>query len=165
MTKAPGETVFSNFLLNFVLGGAILYIFGSLTSVLDFIAIQHGVYHPDLVSAVGFVLLAAGLGTRLEATRTLGRYYSPVVKILPGHELVKHGIYRHLRHPIYLGSMLIFLSVPLIFHSLYGLVVTALAIPFILHRIQVEERMLRKKFGNEYADYARKSKRLIPYIY
>lgn len=165
MTKATGKSTFSNFVLNFVFGGAIFYICGSLVSVLDFMTIRHALYHPDFVSLVGFILLAAGLGTRLQATRTLGEYFSPVVRILPEHKLIKHGIYRHLRHPIYLGSMLAFFSVPFIFHSLYGLLVTALAIPFILHKIQVEEQMLIEKFGDEYTDYVKKSKRLIPYVY
>lgn len=132
---------------------------------MDFIVIQRAAYHFDFVSVIGFVLLISGLGTRLQATRTLGEYFSPVVRVLPEHKLVKHGIYKHLRHPIYLGSMLAFFSVPFIFHSLYGFLVTALAIPFILYKIRVEERMLTEKFGDEYRDYVKNSKKLIPYVY
>ena len=163
--KAADKSIFSNFILNFVFGGAIFYVCGSLVSILDFIFIQHAVYHPDPVNIAGFVLLPAGLGIRLQGTRTLGEYFSPVVRILPEHKLVKQGIYKHLRHPIYLGSMLAFFSVPLIFHSLYGLFVTAFAVPFILHKIQIEEQMLVEKFGDEYRDYVKHSKRLIPHVY
>ena len=87
------------------------------------------------------------------------------MRILPDHKLIRHGIYRYVRHPIYLGSMLAFFSIPFLFHSLYGLLVTTLAVPFILYKIQAEERTLIEKFGDEYRDYIRNSKRLIPYVY
>jgi protein-S-isoprenylcysteine O-methyltransferase Ste14 len=154
---------FSDLFLNF--GGAMLYFLGSLTSVLDFIVIQHATYHFDLVSLFGFVLVTLGLGVRLQATRTLGKYFSLKTRVLPEHKLIKNGIYKHIRHPIYLGSMLAFFSITLIFHSLNGFIVTALAIPFILNRIRVEEQMFTEKFGNEYKEYIRKSKKLIPYLY
>jgi protein-S-isoprenylcysteine O-methyltransferase Ste14 len=146
-------------------GGAIFYIFGSLVSILDFIVFQQAAYRFDFVNLVGFALIIAGLGLRVQAQRTLGKYFSPVTKVLPEHKLIKYGIYRHVRHPIYLGSLLAFFSVPLIFHSIYGLIVIALAIPFMLHRIRVEEQMLIDKFGEEYRDYIKNSKKLIPYIY
>ncbi len=163
MRRVAKKGKFSGLILNF--GGGIFYFCGSLVSVLDFIMIQQAAYHFDFVSLVGFVLLTAGLGTRLQATRTLGRYFSPTVRVLPKHKLIKHGIYRHVRHPIYLGSLLAFFSIPLIFHSLYGLLVTTLAIPFILYKIRAEEQMLIEKFGDEYRDYIKNSKKLIPYVY
>jgi protein-S-isoprenylcysteine O-methyltransferase Ste14 len=154
---------FSDLILNF--GGGMLYFLGSLTSVLDFIIIQHLTYRFDFVSLLGFVLLIAGLGIRLQATRTLGEYFSPKTRVLPEHKLIKSGIYKHIRHPIYLGSMLAFFSITLIFHSLIGFMVTALAIPFILNRIRVEEQMFTEKFGDEYKEYIKKSKKLVPYLY
>jgi protein-S-isoprenylcysteine O-methyltransferase Ste14 len=154
---------FSDLFLNF--GGGILYFLGSLTSVLDFIIIQHATYHFDFVSLLGFVFIVVGLGVRLQATRTLGKYFSPKTRVLPEHKLIKNGIYKHIRHPIYLGSMLAFFSITLIFHSLYGFIVTALAIPFILNRIRVEEQMFTEKFRDEYKEYIKKTKKLIPYLY
>jgi protein-S-isoprenylcysteine O-methyltransferase Ste14 len=160
---AGSKGKFSGFVLNF--GGATFYFLGSLTSVLDFIILQHATYHFDFVSLLGFVFLTVGLGVRLQATRTLGKYFSPKTRVLPEHKLIKNGIYKRIRHPIYLGSMLAFFSITLIFHSLYGFIVTALAIPFILNRIRVEERMFTQKFGDEYKEYIKKSKKLIPYVY
>ena len=160
---AGSKGKFSDLILNF--GGGMLYFLGSLTSVLDFIIIQHATYHFDFASFFGFVLLIAGLGIRLQATRTLGKYFSPTTRVLADHKLIKDGIYKHIRHPIYLGSMLAFFSVTLIFHSIYGFIVTALAIPFILNRIRVEEQMFIQKFGDEYREYIKKSKKLIPYFY
>jgi protein-S-isoprenylcysteine O-methyltransferase Ste14 len=163
MGRVARKGKFSYLILNF--GGGIFYFWGSLVSVLDFVIIQHAAYHFDFVNLVGFVLVIAGLGLRLQATRTLGKYFSPTVRVLPEHRLIKHGIYKHVRHPIYLGSLLAFFSIPLIFHSLYGFLVTTLAIPFILYKIRVEEQMFIEKFGDEYRDYIKNSKKLIPYVY
>jgi protein-S-isoprenylcysteine O-methyltransferase Ste14 len=157
-----GKDNFSNLILNF--GGGIFYFCGSLVSLLDFVIFQNVTYHSDFL-VLGFALLIVGLGVRIQATRTLGKFFSTKVRVLPEHKLIKHGIYKHVRHPIYLGSMLAFFSVTLIFRSLYGFIITTIAIPFILHKIQVEEQMLIEKFGDEYREYVRNSKRLIPYIY
>jgi hypothetical protein len=75
MTRAARKGRFSNLVLNF--GGGIFYFCVSRVSVLDFIMIQQAAYHFNLVNLVGFVLLTAGLGVRLQATRTLGKYFSP----------------------------------------------------------------------------------------
>lgn len=163
MKRTARKNNFSDLILNF--GGGFIYFCGSLVSVLDFLIIQRAAYRLDSVSIIGFALLIAGLGLRLQATRTLGKYFAPTVRVLPEHRLITYGVYKHIRHPIYLGSMLAFFSIPLIFHSLYGFLVTALAIPFILHKIRIEERMFVEKFGDEYREYAKNSKKLIPYVY
>jgi protein-S-isoprenylcysteine O-methyltransferase Ste14 len=138
---------------------------GILVSVVDFIIVQKMMYHFDLISLVGFVFLLAGLGLRAQATRTLGRYFSPDVRILPEHKLIRYGIYRYIRHPVYLGTLLAYFSIPLLFHSLYGFFVMILKIPLTLYRIKLEEKVLLEKFGDEYRDYMKTSKRLIPYVY
>lgn len=160
---AGSKGKFSDLVLNF--GGGMLYFCVSLISVLDFIIIQHATYRFDFVNVFGFVLIIVELGIRLQATRTLGKYFSPTVRVLPEHKLITSGIYKHVRHPIYLGSMLTFFSVTLIFHSLFGFIVTVFAIPFILHKIRVEEQLFMQKFGDKYREYSKKSKKLIPYFY
>jgi protein-S-isoprenylcysteine O-methyltransferase Ste14 len=151
-------------LINPIASGIILTS-GLLVSLADFIVVQKMMYRFDLINLVGFVFLPAGLGLRALATRTLGRYFSPDVRILPEHKLIRVGIYKHVRHPIYLGTLLAFFSVPLLFHSLSGFLVMTLKIPLTIYRIKTEERALLEKFGDEYREYIKTSKRLIPYIY
>jgi len=148
-----------------LIAGGIIFFSSVLVTTLDFVTIQRMVYRFDLVSLTGLILLPIGSALRVQARRTLGRYFSPVVRILPDHELIRHGIYKHIRHPGYLGELLIYFSIPLIFHSLYGFLVMVSLIPFILYRIRIEEQMLIEKFGDEYRDYMRNSKKLIPYLY
>jgi protein-S-isoprenylcysteine O-methyltransferase Ste14 len=150
--------------INPIVSGTIL-LSGILVSVVDFITLQEMTYHLDLVSLVGFVFLVGGLGLRARATRTLGRYFSPDVRVLEKHKLIRYGIYRHIRHPIYLGTLLAYFSIPLLFHSLYGFLVMILKISLTVYRIRTEEQVLLKKLGKEYRDYMKTSKRLIPYVY
>lgn len=57
------------------------------------------------------------------------------------------------------------MAFPVILSSILGLVVMSLIIPYLLHRITLEEKMLVERFGAEYEEYMRQSKRLIPLVY
>ena len=87
------------------------------------------------------------------------------LKIVKEHQLVKDGLYKHIRNPIYLGEILRNLGFVLIFSSAYGSLIVLLASVFLLFRIELEEKMLVVVFGEEYKEYKRKTKRIIPYIY
>jgi len=148
-----------------LIAGGIIFFSGVFVAALDFIVIQRMIYRFDIVSLAGLVLLLVGSVLRIQARRTLGEYFSPVVRILPAHKLIRHGVYKHIRHPGYLGELLLYFSVPLLLHSLYGFLVMVFLLPVILYRIRVEEQMLIEKFGDEYRDYMRKIKRFIPYVF
>jgi len=148
-----------------LVGGGIIWFSALAVSILDFIIVQRMVYRLDLVSLTGLILGLVGFAIRTQARRTLGKSWSPVVRILPEHKLITYGIYRHVRHPGYLGEILAYFLVPALFRSLYGFLITIFLIPLILYRIKIEENMLIEKFGEEYRDYVQNSKKLIPYVY
>jgi len=95
----------------------------------------------------------------------LGRSFSGLVAIQPGHELVTHGPYRYVRHPSYLGMMLGFVGWALVFRSSVGLVAAVLGLRLLFERIESEEALLASHFGDAYADYRRRSWRLVPWLY
>jgi len=95
----------------------------------------------------------------------LGKYFSSGLKTSEKHELIKHRIYRHVRHPAYLGSLPLSLGISLIFSSLYGFFLMLGFIPCFLYRIKIEENTLLEKFGNEYREYMKIIKKIVPYIY
>lgn len=95
--------------------------------------------------------------------RALGKYYSYGLK--PPEKLIKHGIYKHIRHPLYLAMLLYTAGIPLTFSSVYGFMLTLGFISFIMYRIKIEDKMLIEKFEDEYREYMKKTKKLIPYIY
>jgi protein-S-isoprenylcysteine O-methyltransferase Ste14 len=115
---------------------------------------------------VGLGLFLAGFSLRRVAKRTLGKSYSYVLETLQKDKaLVTHGIYKIIRHPIYLGSILYTLGTPLFFSSVYGFVMILGFIPCILYRIGIEEKILVQEFGNRYLEYQKYTKKLIPYVY
>ena len=119
----------------------------------------------DAVRWLGVVLFAAGGALRIWPVFVLGRRFSGLVAIQPGHTLVTHGIYGVIRHPSYLGFLLGSLGWALAFRSGVGVLLTALLIPPLLARIRAEETLLRAHFGGEYVAYCNRTSRLIPGLY
>jgi protein-S-isoprenylcysteine O-methyltransferase Ste14 len=64
-----------------------------------------------------------------------------------------------------LGEISRNLGFVLILSSVYGTLMVLLASSFLLFRIQLEEKMLVTEFGDEYEEYKRKTKRIMPFIY
>jgi protein-S-isoprenylcysteine O-methyltransferase Ste14 len=119
----------------------------------------------DAVRWLGVVLFLAGGALRLWPVFVLGRRFSGLVAIQPGHTLVTSGIYGVIRHPSYLGLLVMTLGWGLAFRSWVGVLLTVLMLPPLLARIHAEERLLRTQFGAEYDAYCARTARLIPGLY
>ncbi|HUN62875.1 MAG TPA: isoprenylcysteine carboxylmethyltransferase family protein [Candidatus Sulfotelmatobacter sp.] len=118
------------------------------------------------VRPVALAILILGLAVRWTAIYTLGKSFSSNVAILDSQKLNRSGLYRFVRHPSYLGLLLIFLAVAL--HTRNWLSLTIILIPctaVLLYRIHVEEAALRRAFGADYADYTKSTSRLLPGLY
>lgn len=114
---------------------------------------------------VGALLFILGGALRLWPVFVLGKRFSGLVAIQPGHSLVTEGIYRRLRNPSYLGMLVIAVGWALAFRSGVGLLLAALTVIPLIARIHSEEALLKAQFGNEYEAYYARSWRLIPGIY
>lgn len=114
---------------------------------------------------LGALLFILGGALRLWPVFVLGKRFSGLVAIQPGHTLVTDGIYRHLRNPSYLGLMVIAIGWALAFRSGVGLLLAALTLIPLIARINAEEALLRAQFGWEYEVYCGRSWRLIPGVY
>ena len=119
----------------------------------------------DSVRWLGVALFVAGGALRLWPVFALGRRFSGLVAIQPGHTLLTGGVYGIIRHPSYLGLLVNSLGWALAFRSGVGVVLTVLLVPPLLSRIGAEERLLRHQFGGEYDDYCSRTSRLIPGVY
>ena len=147
-----------------------LTLLGFIAAILDFVYLQNFIF--QIFAVPGLILLIVGglfrMKARLQLKKKAG-FESLVgtsrLKVLKKHHLVKDGLYRYVRHPLYLGEILRNLGVVLIFSSVYGTLIVLLGSFFLLFRIEIEEKMLIVVFGEEYEEYKRKTKRLIPYIY
>jgi protein-S-isoprenylcysteine O-methyltransferase Ste14 len=119
----------------------------------------------DAVRWLGVVLYVAGGTLRIWPVFVLGRRFSGLVAIQPGHTLVTDGIYRAIRNPSYLGMLVLSLGWALAFRSLVGVVLAALTIVPLIARIRSEEALLRSQFGHEYEAYCARTWRLVPGLY
>lgn len=119
-----------------------------------------------LLTVAGLALLTVGAIIRIVAIRTLERHFSYELRIERDHRLIDHGIYATLRHPSYLGILLIGIGAPLVMQSVVGALVGAgLMAALVVWRIRTEEAMLHGAFGTSYAAYAKRTWRIIPYVY
>jgi protein-S-isoprenylcysteine O-methyltransferase Ste14 len=110
------------------------------------------------------LLLSSFLFFRSYADNT---FLSPLVRIQAERKqrVVSTGVYGFVRHPMYLGGILLFIGGPVLLGSLYGFFIGVLISFLLVGRIVGEERMLEEELEG-YADYRKKVKyRLIPFIW
>jgi protein-S-isoprenylcysteine O-methyltransferase Ste14 len=115
---------------------------------------------------VGTLVYVLSLWLFRRSHKDLGRQWSASLEIRESHQIVRAGVYRRIRHPMYASFWLWALAqaflLPNAVAALSGLV--AIGILFFT-RIAHEERMLTEAFGEDYRVYMRETKRIIPGIY
>jgi len=114
----------------------------------------------------GLVLFLVSCLIRWWGFKGIGKYFNPRVAIYENHRLVTAGAYKKIRHPLYLGSLLSFIAIPMVFNSWGALmIVLVTTVPALIYRINVEEDLLIRHFGDAYRNYMRDTKKLIPGIW
>lgn len=118
------------------------------------------------INYLGLVMIFVGIVSRILVIRSLGKYFTVDVTIRKDHKIKKDGIYNILRHPSYSASLLTFLGLGLYLNNWISLIIAFIP-PFLafLYRIKIEEKALIEQFGQDYIDYKRQTKKLIPFIY
>jgi len=114
---------------------------------------------------IGLAVYIVGGTLRLWPVFVLGRRFSGLVAIQPGHTLVTTGIYGVIRNPSYLGFVVNALGWVLVFRSWVGVLLTVLMLPPLIARIRAEEALLRSNFGDEYEQYCARTWRMVPGVY
>jgi protein-S-isoprenylcysteine O-methyltransferase len=150
---------------------------GRLLTMTSWIAIGTGfvLAHADVarfpgsrwvVYGVGLGLLVAGIAFRQWAIHVLGRHFRRRVTIQPGHEVVRRGPYRVLRHPAYAGSLLAVVGIGVVFGSWLTLAVCVVPIAAgLVSRIRIEEAALEAALGDPYREYERSTSRILPGVW
>jgi protein-S-isoprenylcysteine O-methyltransferase Ste14 len=114
---------------------------------------------------LGVILSALGYGFVFWSGLALGKQYSPEVTIQKDHHLITAGPFQWIRHPRYLGVILLTFGLSLAFRSWIGLTAAPVILAVLLLRIHDEEALLKNEFGAEWDAYCRKSARLLPGIW
>jgi protein-S-isoprenylcysteine O-methyltransferase Ste14 len=123
----------------------------------------HAALEPLPVFICGLVLIAAATICSLAGLLALGRNLTPFPKPSARTELVQHGIYALIRHPLYTSVFCAAAGSAFIFQSRSALAVTLVLGVFFDAKARHEERWLRQQFP-EYAAYERRVRRFIPWI-
>lgn len=121
---------------------------------------------PSTAQLAGFFLIAAGLDLRRRAMAALRHQFSIKVVLFDDHRLVEDGPFRTIRHPNYLGLVLIMVGTSIVLESPLAFVaVLAAWLPALLLRIRHEESVLERHFGAVWHGYAARTWRLLPRLY
>ena len=124
------------------------------------------VYPWDTFFAIGAALIVPGLLIRVLSMLTLKQYFTYSVGKVKDHQLVETGLYKVIRHPGYLGQIMIFLGISISLSN--WLSILAMMLPVVIgygYRIKVEERFMLEQLGEKYLAYQQHTKRMIPLIY
>ena len=118
---------------------------------------------PAWAGWLGAALLAAGLFVFWRAHADLGVNWSPTLEIRAGHELITHGIYGLIRHPMYASQWLVAIAQPLLLQNwIAGFAGLVTFLPFYFLRVRAEEQMMIETFGAPYRDYMSRVGGVIP---
>lgn len=115
---------------------------------------------------LGLIVMLSGLAMRYWAAKTLGEFYTRTLQVIEGQKIVNQSPYNIIRHPGYLGTLLLEIGAGL---AVTNWIVLLAAIVFGIasraYRISVEEKMLEASFGGEYKMYLDKTWKLVPFLY
>ena len=118
---------------------------------------------PTWAAIVGLCIGIAGLILFWRSHHDLGRNWSPTLELYDEHALVTAGVYRWIRHPMYLAIALYCGAQALLLQNwITGLPAFVSALSFIVLRLPREEKMLLDRFGDRYRSYRKTSWRVMP---
>jgi protein-S-isoprenylcysteine O-methyltransferase Ste14 len=120
---------------------------------------------PLWIGWFGIIVALVGLLFRWWANRVLGVFYTRTLKVTENQTIVRAGPYRLIRHPGYLGSILMWIGAATATANWIVILITLAAVlSAYVYRIQNEEKMLLIA-NAEYAEYRKHTWRLIPFLY
>jgi protein-S-isoprenylcysteine O-methyltransferase len=114
----------------------------------------------------GIAIMISGVVFRQYAISVLGKFFTATIQIIKDHELIQTGPYRYIRHPSYLGILIMAFGLGIAMANWISLLL-CMVLPSIglMQRIRFEEKELEQHFGKKYQDYKKKTRRVIPFIY
>ena len=140
--------------------GIMLFIYPRLTKSWNL----HLTPTPDWARVLGVVICVLGLFVTLWARRTLAGNWSGDVTFKRGHELIKTGPYKYVRHPIYTGLLVMFLGTAIdigLLRCWVGLLLVGISFWI---KLKQEETLMLQHFPDEYPAYQEQVKAIVPFL-
>jgi protein-S-isoprenylcysteine O-methyltransferase len=114
---------------------------------------------------IGIAIGVSGLGIRVWSMRVLGRDYTRSLRTRDTQTVIERGPYQFVRHPGYLGSIVVWVGSRLAVNWLIAAATAVLLGAVYVYRIRAEEQMLVEHFGDSYRSYQSRTWRLFPYVW
>jgi len=125
-----------------------------------------GGFRWDGVTTAALVAMFIGLGLRVWAVVTLGRFFTWFITVYEDHQVIRTGPFRFVRHPAYCGAWILFVATLVFLHAWVaaGLSLVLQLFAYV-RRIRYEERMMIEKMGEPYVAYRREVHALVPMLW
>ena len=120
---------------------------------------------PAALEVVGVAVMWLGLAIRIWAVVALGSAFRTTVEVEPGQTVVTSGPFRWIRHPSYVGLLLVVVGFAVAAASWPAVVASLLPLPALVRRIVLEEAELTRVLGDEYRRYQARTARLVPGVW
>jgi protein-S-isoprenylcysteine O-methyltransferase Ste14 len=119
---------------------------------------------PAWLCLLGDVLIAAGIGFAMLVI-VQNNYAAATVTVETGQFVASRGVYKVVRHPMYVGNVIMMVGIPLALGSYWGLLLVIPGVLVLVSRILDEEKMLTQELGG-YLEYMQRVRyRLLPYVW
>lgn len=134
--------------------------------VIPLLTISDNIQIIFMLKLLGYLLILTGFWVSLTALKTLGNNWSGLsdYRIKKNQQLVTTGVYKYVRHPIYLAAMLEVLGYELLVNSWLSIIFIAIIYIIVTKHLIREEAQLEQKFGKQFIAYKQKTKMFIPYL-
>ena len=124
------------------------------------------IYHWNTFFTIDMIMTTLGLAIRITSILTLKKQFTYTVTKIENHELIERGLYKFIRHPAYLGQLIIFAGISTALSNWVSIIFMMIPVSIgFIYRITIEEKFLKEQMGQQYMDYQKRTKRLIPMIY
>ena len=131
----------------------------------DFSIVCGPLYQSRAVSWLADGITASGLLFALWGRVHLGRYWSGIITLKEGHQLIRTGPYRWVRHPVYTGFLTAVLGSALMASTGDAVLGFAIVVVAYIVKLRREEALLTTRFGDEYRQFQREVFALVPFVY
>ncbi len=124
------------------------------------------IYTWNTIFVVGMAVFVIGFIIRIHSLLTLKQFFTYSVARVENHKIIETGLYKFIRHPGYLGQLIIFIGISILISNWLSILFMMIPITLgYLNRMKVEERFMLEQLGEDYLNYRARTKRLIPMVY
>lgn len=118
-----------------------------------------------LTNILGVIVCGTGIIFAITGRTALGENWSGKVIIQKNHTLIQSGPYGITRHPQYTGAITAYFGTAIVLGQTFGFIWSIVLTLGLIWKAKLEEKILSQKFPEEYPEYRKKVKMIIPYIY